>query len=78
MKSRMNTLARILLAILVGLIAAQCTQPDGPAEEMEPTVEIIVPTPAPSVPVTLTYGSYWQGQGAFPARHPLVLSRLWS
>ena len=66
MKSRVYRFSLILLAILVGLIAVQCAQPgdpaqpESPAEEIEPTVEIVVPTPAPSTPVTLTYVSYWR------------------
>ena len=60
MKSRVYRFSLILLVILVGLVASQCAQPDSPAEEIEPTVEIVVPTPAPSTPVTLTYVSYWR------------------
>ena len=63
MKSRVYRFSLILLAILVGLIAVQCAQPGDPAEktapteEIVPTVEIVVPTPASSVP--LTYVSFW-------------------
>jgi ABC-type glycerol-3-phosphate transport system substrate-binding protein len=70
MKSKAYTFSLMLLAVLVGVIAAQCAQPGSPAEEMAPTVEIVVPTPASEVP--LTYVSYWDTSYWGPTDRELV------